>query len=459
MTHPPNGPSGSTSDERSHRTRLARLLALTVFALAVLILILMAGGSGSRTATLMPTPLVFTELGIGPVDHVPPEGRFPPRRVYYATTRKRRGGPRRIDYGNGVADRVAVGLALVGFGSPTLSWTELGLLSSRSERENTVPLSLNGVVEAGQFEEPMSPDEAAAETRAGWWMSEVADSIRDARDPDLLVYVHGTKVDFTNGCEFAAQLDHFMGRDMTSLAFCWPSHQNILAYGLGPDVRRAEQSAPALATLLDLLAARAGARRIHIVAWSAGARVLTGALTELRKRHASEDGDTLRARLGIRTAYFVAGDMPRDRFLDALPAITDVCERVIVSASSADSALISAERFMGGDTRIGQASGSVDDAAIALLEGLEGIEVLNVSLDSDERGFDITGHNYWFDNPWASSDVILATRTDLGPAERGLARGDRPFMWYLPPDYPSRLRELGPDSLVRAPLTEGPGRR
>ncbi len=72
---------------------------------------------------------------------------------------------------------------------------------------------------------------------------------------------------------------------------------------------------------------------------------------------------------------------------------------------------------------------------------------------SGERGFDITGHRYWFNHPWASSDVVLSIRTDLGPAERGLVgvppghaaggQPDRePIVWSIPADYPDRLRGL-----------------
>ena len=69
-----------------------------------------------------------------------------------------------------------------------------------------------------------------------------------ARDKDILVYVHGAKVNFYNACAFAAQLDHFMGRDMTSMAFAWPTRQNILAYGTGADLKRAYRAARALAS-------------------------------------------------------------------------------------------------------------------------------------------------------------------------------------------------------------------
>ncbi len=60
---------------------------------------------------------------------------------------------------------------------------------------------------------------------------------------------------------------------------------------------------------------------------------------------------------------------------------------------------------------------------------------------SEKRGFDITGHRYWFNHPWASTDVLLSIRTDLGPEDRGLRQGELPVLWCMPEDYPQRLNE------------------
>jgi esterase/lipase superfamily enzyme len=77
-------------------------------------------------------------------------------------------------------------------------------------------------------------------------LSDLNYAINSARNKDLIVYVHGAKVNFYNACAFTAQLDHFMGRDMTSLAFAWPTHQNIFSYGVGTDLKRAYRAAEAL---------------------------------------------------------------------------------------------------------------------------------------------------------------------------------------------------------------------
>ncbi len=84
------------------------------------------------------------------------------------------------------------------------------------------------------------------------------------------------------------------------------------------------------------------------------------------------------------------------------------------------------------------------------MEAQDRLEVIDVSMGSDTRGFDITGHRYWFNHPWSSSDVLVAIRSDLSPADRGLEQGDSPVLWYMPEDYPGRLRKAIETSTLRA---------
>jgi esterase/lipase superfamily enzyme len=410
-------------------------------------LALLAGCAGPPVQPLMPTPVLFSELGVGPLDHVPEGDRWNPRRVYYATTRARQPDQQRIQYGNTESDSVSLGMTLIGFGGPQLSWADLNTYSRLAERPESVDLSIAGLVEAGSY----SLDEAGRLQDTGgaaaWLLNDLNASIAAARDRDLLIYVHGAKVNFYNASAFAAQLDHFMGRDMTSMAFSWPTRQNIVAYGSGSDVARAYRAAPALTSLLEQLAEKSVARRIHIVCWSAGGRVVNAALDALYQRHADEPGD-LRERLRLGTVYFAAADVPGEEFLASLPRLNALAQRVIVTVSSKDGALEMASKLMGGGIRIGQRNADLTAEQLATVEAADRLEVVDVSRDWEGRGFDITGHRYWFDHPWASTDLVLAVRTDLGPRERGLAETDFRLLWSIPPDYPQRLRE----SLTREDL-------
>ena len=364
---------------------------------AVLLLLLTAC-AGPGVEPLMPTPVVFSELNAGPLDHIAEGKRWKPRRVYYATTRQRKDDLQRIDYGNEESDTLSVGMALIGFGGPDISWSDLNRYSRQAERTEMIDLSIAGLVEAGQIPlDTVAGQATPSASSLAWLLADMNAAIEAARDKDLLIYVHGAKVNFYNANAFAAQLDHFMGRDMTSLAFAWPTRQNIIAYGGGGDVRRAYRAADALSLLLERLAAQSAARKIHIVCWSAGGRVLNSAVRQLHERHA-DSGEALREKFRIGTLYFAAADVPGEEFIEALPALNETAERIVVTVSSNDGALKMAETFMGQGTRIGQAGVRLTGEELQRVLAADRLEVVDVSRGWEGRGFDITGHRYWIDH-------------------------------------------------------------
>jgi esterase/lipase superfamily enzyme len=424
--------------KESMQGKTARVLML----LNMLVIILASAGCGSVSVEpLMPTPVLFTTGDFAPLDHIPEHERWIPRLVYYATDRARTPNVQEIAYGNTPSDDVSVGIALVGFGGPSMTWSDLDRKSRMKERDEVVDLSIAGILETGRFAAGASPAEAAGPQAAGWLLEDLNDTIADSRDKDLLIYIHGARVNFYNACAFAAQFDHFMGRDMTSIAFSWPTRQTILTYAFGSDPQRGYVSAEALATLIELLAAETDARKIHLLAWSAGARVLTRAFRILRERHPDESLESIGERLRIGTAYFAAGDVQTDDFIADLPTINALANRIVVTITSNDEALAASRRIMGGGARIGEQAQQLTEEQRELILRKDQLEVVDVSRESENRGFDITGHRYWFNHPWASTDVLLAIRTDLEPEERGLAQGDSPVEWYVPANYPQRLND------------------
>jgi hypothetical protein len=96
----------------------------------------------------------------------------------------------------------------------------------------------------------------------------------------------------------------------------------------------------------------------------------------------------------------------------------------------------------GKGSRIGLLRTDLTDEQKELVAAADRLEVVDVSREWEGRGFDITGHRYWFDHPWASTDMILAVRSDLDPADRALGATKMDFLWYIPEDYPERLRRL-----------------
>ena len=430
---------------------------LLLLTLGLIVVVSLGCESRSSLVSLMPTPVLYKELGIGPLDKAPEAERWAPRQVFYLTTRERASDFQRIEYGNRASHTARMGFMLIGFGTEELDWEELRKLSANPDRAGKqVPLTVAGIVEMGRWRMGSGPDPGALSIP----LSMIDDSIIRARDNDLLIYVHGAKVNFYNAGAFAAELDLFTRRDMTVMTFAWPTHQNIFSYAIGQDVRRAYNSAQALADLLVLVAEQTSARNVHIVSWSAGGRVVTAALQLLHQRYPDRSTAQWARQLRLGTLYYAAADVPRGDFFDSLDAQELMAERIIVSVTDNDGALKSARRFMGGDYRVGDRKGDLLPGQLQRLKNTNKLEVIDVSMGAEERGFDISGHRYWFDHPWASTDVLLAVRSDLEPQDRGLERSDLGFLWYMPSDYPQRLREsmLRPDLEMRRMSTKSEGR-
>lgn len=185
-----------------------------------------------------------------------------------------------------------------------------------------------------------------------------------------------------------------------------------------------------------------------MLSWSAGARVATRALALLAERHPGDDLEALRKHYRIGTAYFAAGDVPDHEFVASVETIHGLVDQLVVTQAAHDEALEMGRRLMRGGMRIGQKGSDLDAAELALLLSLERLEVVDVSEGADTRGFDISGHRYWFDHPWASTDVLLSIGSSLEPAQRGLVAGEFDVLWTLPPDYPDRLRSLLDDARI-----------
>ncbi len=256
-----------------------------------------------------------------------------------------------------------------------------------------------------------------------------------------MLYVHGTKVDFQNAVTLTAEIDHFAGKDFVGMAFSWPSHQNILTYLLRIDVNNARNSSDALVKLIKILAVNTRAKRINILAYSAGGRVTSKALYELRHEYDQLNNDELRDRFRLGSVVFAAADVEVDQFLERLPSISELTQQTIITVSDNDTALIAAKRFMGGKSRAGTEEAESIEIDFIENQHLNNVEIIDVSHGKEYRGFDIDGHHYWYRHPWMSSDIIFLMRTNLPPGRRGLSQSEVEGLWYLSQEYPDMIQE------------------
>jgi esterase/lipase superfamily enzyme len=407
--------------------------------LAVLFL-LISGCAAPTPLTLMPTPVIYYDSQVDPFKHLKPAQKKITDQVYFATNRAslRRDGI--LAYGNTLESKIHLGKATVRMGAPGAHWEDLRKASLSQNQSEPIPIILEQINEQTVLPEDdltahykLTPEQIA-------FFDSINADLAEANDKELMVYVHGTKVDFANSTILTAEIDHFAGRDFVSVAFAWPSHQNIFHYLIGTDVRRAQESSSALKSLLILLSEHTSAEQINVLSYSAGARVTSKALFELRQLYGMLEQAELKEELRIGSVVFAAADVELDVFLQRIVPISEIAQQVVITVSDDDNALLAAYKFMGGSDRVGSSEAEDAEETYIVEKELSNVEIIDVSIGQKIRGFDIVGHHYWYRHPWMSSDIIFLMRTDLPPSRRGLSATEREGIWYLSPDYPEKIR-------------------
>jgi esterase/lipase superfamily enzyme len=335
-----------------------------------------------------------------------------------------------VDYGNALDQELRLGEADVWMGPEGETWKSLKVASTTEPRPDPIEIQIAERRESGTI------DNIAA-THA--WCRRVDRSIRNSETKDIVIYVHGAKVGFLHSCAFAAELDHFAGRDLTPIAFDWPTHQQIFSYIDRDDLGHAFRSAGKLADLVRLLSSQTSVRKIHVVSWSAGARVVSRAMVDL----AEGRPDDLRKKYRLGALVFAAGDVSEKDFVKRLPSIHGLADRVIVYISDDDFALKWSSRVMGGGRRLGLATKKLTTEERTILHTMKRLEVIDTSYGKEVRGFDITGHRYWFQHPWVNSDLLLAIRTDAPARQRGLKPAPLGGVYYFGKAYSEQISTYG----------------
>jgi esterase/lipase superfamily enzyme len=401
---------------------------------------------------MMPTPVLYSAGEIDPFAHLPREQLTTQMRVFYATNRVPEGTDMDPQYGNGIGSVLHIGDALVRFGDDGLTWAELDAASRQAPpdvsstdtyRTPEVPMYLVETRQMDAIDTAVTTDNSGAYSEGTrQFAAAINKQLAQVDDKQIMLYVHGAKQNFYKSVVFTAEVSHFMGRDLVGIGYAWPTHQGIIEYGIGIDVKRAHESVEPLINLIELLAATTDAQKINIVSWSAGARVLSRTLATLRARNAELDEQGLQEKFRLGAVIFAAADVPKDEYIQRLPNIHAISGRLTVFESDDDGVLKFGQTFMKGGERAGQLTAGLDPEEVQKqVVPYDKLEIIDVSHFQDDRGFDITGHRYWYTNSWANTDILMNIRTSFGPEERGLQSIGISKMWGFPADYPERVSD------------------
>jgi esterase/lipase superfamily enzyme len=414
------------------------------WAVAIALILLSACTSvGPTTIDLMPAPGVYRNGAIDPFADTKPFDILPSASLPYATQRAPVAeGDREAFYRHERGAVVRLGVAKVELAQQDLSWEEARQISLAKSRDARYRLRVDNIDEFGvldrsvtAFTPPqMIPDDPKlSESR----FAETIDAKLEASvSKDIFVYVHGYKVNFENPVLVAAELWHFLGYDGVFVAFAWPSTPNSFAYF--SDAETADWAARGFRLFLEYLAQETSVECIHVLAYSAGTRMVTHSLAQLALLNHGRDRKQTREQLRLGHVILVGSDVDRQLIGGYIvDGLLNVPERLTIYLSDTDTAL-DVSRWIFGRDRSGQRFGEDPSPQVAeFLWRSERISLIDVT--DAEAAAAGNGHAYFRDSPWASSDILATLKYDLTPQQRGLVRSGASPVWMFPPDYLDRL--------------------
>lgn len=403
----------------------------------ILLLLFMTGCQ--KKVYLMPTPVVM-QTGEHDPFAVNPELEETNRVVVaYATNRMGVGSDEDKQYVTLFDQKLRLGAVQIRIGSEKDTWLDIYKLSTIDKSQDKIVLDLESTNELAELDAEVSIDKLTPEAR--YFFEKLNAALDRTLDKDLILYVHGANNTFYRASAQAAQFHHFTGRNTVVMFYAWPSAASLLRYAV--DVNNASRTVSVFARLLEILGRHSKARSIDILAYSAGAQVLSPALTELREKYADEDIRQLKQRLRLGEIYFAAPDIDLSGFLDNLATYIDLANHVTLALNPDDSVLKHAARHHkvsragrpDPDELSAEETQWVIDASRKM--PLDILWITSETIPDINRG----SHSFWYSHPWVSTDVLVQFLFQARPEDRGLAEyeiegGVR--LWYFPEDYPEQ---------------------
>lgn len=413
---------------------------LAVFAAVILSALLTGCQSPVR---LMPTPVSFRTGEVDPFETAEPKAHSTEVPVLYVTNRGALVETPVPIHTILPSERLRMGIAHVRVGDETLDWETLHRLSTSDDPDERPIVKLDWL-------EPLvslGPTETVADSPDAQAFFALVNKALAATDHnDLVIYVHGSNNTMPRSTAQAAQLRHFTGRRIVVIAFVWPSAGSLLRYLT--DVGNAKASIEPFVRLIELLAEHTDASGLSVLAYSAGAQIVSPALALLgTSARPGETREQLRARLRLKHIYFAAADIDTRQFADELTKYVDLADGVSNAANLNDSALRfsalvhRASRFGRPDT-----NELDDEQSLFLLEASHnlGFDLIKVDPEAIPK-LPARSHAFWYEDPWVSGDLLGLLLLNADPQRRGLVpqstpRGSR--YWAFPPDFDARVVKL-----------------
>ena len=426
---------------RFSKARLG-LLCLVVLALAIIA----CSSSRRYKINLMPAPAVFEDGAVNPLPIGQPPVSYDDFGMLYATDRKPSDDPyERPFYLDEPGFIIRLGEARVKAGPEGADWQTVRQITLAKNRTGDYPLEVVSVDGTGYLANTYSfltrsiPEDASLDDRGRKFARLVDERLAASGVKDVYIYLHGFRVKFDVPVLVSSELWHFMGYRGAFISYSWASTPSLFAYLA--DLEAAVIMARKLRLFLTYLAEETRAEKIHIVAFSAGSRLVVRALHQMALLSEDKTDEEIRNTLRIGNVIIIGGDISHEEFGVALAdGLLRIPEQTTIYVSSADRALIFVKRLFRRE-RLGQVW--ADDLPTRTADFLRANPSLQfIDVTGAAGSTDGNGHNYFRQSPWVSSDLIALLAYNISAAERGLEKKADLPVWTFPPDFIERLRKV-----------------
>jgi esterase/lipase superfamily enzyme len=335
-----------------------------------------------------------------------------------------------------------LGTASLQVGDGSMEWDQIRELSLQTKREKEISMQVAEVKEFGALWTtlPLSHPNFGQESarKPGIEFAELINQrLATVWHKDIYIYVPGYRTYFETAVMVSSEFWHYLGYDGVFIAYSWPSTPSLLAYM--SDIETAVYATRNFRLLLTYLAENTDVERIHVIGYSAGTRIVSDALKDLRLIHYDDNEETLRRKLRIGHIFLVGPDIDLEIFkAHARERMQEVPERLYVYVSDQDVALAWSQRILG-RARLGTPN-DLTPSDLEYLRRNDDITLINV-VDAESAATG-NGHGYFRKSPWVSSDILLTLKFGLAPLQRGLVREENDPLWRFPDNYPEVLKEI-----------------
>lgn len=297
-----------------------------------------------------------------------------PVRIYFGTDRVQKQGGTRVIFTADRAGRLQLGRAIVTVPKaadrrrgeiPRPQWWERMFLNVPPEGDPAKHFTIL----ADGFKLFADPDDFIAEVRAHM---KDAGAYKD----HAFVFVHGYNVSFDAALYRTAQIAYDLGQDVggrhvpfgSAFLYSWPSGGETSDYAY--DFESARFTIEYLKKFIELVAARTGAKEIHLIAHSMGNVALMNALEQLSR-------EPRRTGARINQVVLAAPDMDVREFERLARAITPVAKSVTLYASSKDIAMMASRKVHRDQPR----AGDVTDDGPVIVDHVYSIDISAISTE------------------------------------------------------------------------------